>query len=146
DIIQSAKIILSGTRTPQTAVILRLLKEKREEAKRLGLFLIGKFRIASMIPEVCEYLSVTGLQVYASDVLLEFGEEAHNELIEFFFKNSDNVQLCSNILLLLNKNKSERNHSFCFELLWSASRKIKEDAVVYLKDSGIILSSEDNKR
>jgi len=146
DIIQSAKIILSGTRTPQTAVILRLLKEKREEAKRLGLFLIGKFRIASMIPEVCEYLSVTGLQVYASDVLLEFGEEAHNELIEFFFKNSGNVQLCRNILRLLNKNKSERNHSFCFELLWSASRKIKEDAVVYLKDSGIILSSEDNKR
>ena len=48
---ENARRILSETRYPQTTEVLRLLRDKSLELKRLALFIIGKFSIAGMIQE-----------------------------------------------------------------------------------------------
>ena len=51
---------LSETRMPQTTEILRLLRDKSIESKRLAIYMIGKFRLSDMLPEVCECLNMPG--------------------------------------------------------------------------------------
>ena len=64
----SAKRVLSETRMPQTTEILRLLRDKSLESKRLAIYMIGKFRLSDMLPEVCECLNIPGLE----KILLQF--------------------------------------------------------------------------
>ena len=61
--------MLSGTRMPQTTEILRLLRDNSIESKRYAIFMIGKFRITDMLPEVCECLNLQGLETDAYTVL-----------------------------------------------------------------------------
>ena len=73
---ENARNTLAGTRYPQTTEILRLLRDKSPELKRLALFLIGKFKMTDMIQEVCECLNVHGIEDDAYSVLLSFGSAA----------------------------------------------------------------------
>ncbi len=57
---ENALKILAGTRSPQTTEVLRLLRDKSTDFKRLALFLIGKFKMTDMIQEACECLSING--------------------------------------------------------------------------------------
>ena len=56
--INSAKKILSGTRRPQTTMILRLLMDNSVESKRLAIYMIGKFKLSDLLSEVCECLNI----------------------------------------------------------------------------------------
>jgi hypothetical protein len=76
DKIAYANHILSGTRLPQTTEILRLLRDNSIESKRLGIFMIGKFKLSDMLPEVCQCLNIPGLETDASSVLQTFGTES----------------------------------------------------------------------
>jgi hypothetical protein len=67
-----ARWLLYGTRYPQTTEILRLLRDKSVELKRLALFLIGKFKITDMIQEVCACFNIKGLEEDAYAVLMSF--------------------------------------------------------------------------
>ena len=60
DKILNARMILADSRQPQTTQILRLLRDKSIESKKLAIYMIGKFRLTEMIPEVCECLNYSG--------------------------------------------------------------------------------------
>jgi hypothetical protein len=60
--ILAARRMLTGIRVPRTSEILRLLKDKSIAISRIGLFIVGKFRITSLIPEVCESLTTEWLE------------------------------------------------------------------------------------
>ena len=84
DKLSSARKKLSGSRLPQTTEILRLLRDNSIEAKRLGIFMIGKFRITDMLPDVCDCLNIRGLETDAYSVLKTFTGDATAVLERFY--------------------------------------------------------------
>jgi hypothetical protein len=125
---ENARRILAGVRYPQTTEILRLLRDKSPELRRLALCLIGKFRVKDMIQEVCECLTVQEISEEASSVLSEFGSEAGKELTRFYLRSSGNINASKAVLRLISGICPEGNMSFVFERLWTNSRIVRESA------------------
>jgi ATP:ADP antiporter, AAA family len=146
DKIANANNILSGTRLPQTTEILRLLRDNSIESKRLGILMIGKFRLSDMLPEVCECLNIPGLETDASSVLQTFGNESVDELIRFYLVSSGNTNTSKTILNLLGKTSTKESLGFLFSRLWSNSRQLKEVAVKCLIDCEFKPTEEDLDR
>ncbi len=138
--------ILSGTRLPQTTEILRLLRDNSIESKRLGIFMIGKFKLTDMLPEVCECLNIAGLETDATSVLQAFGSESVPELIRFYLVSSGNVNTSKTILRLLAKSGTKESTSFLFSRLWSNSRQLKEVALDCLVQCEFKPSGEEKDR
>jgi ATP:ADP antiporter, AAA family len=134
DKIAYANLILSGTRLPQTTEILRLLRDNSIESKRLGIFMIGKFKLSDMLPEVCQCLNIPGLETDASSVLRTFGKESVDELVRFYLVSSGNINTSKTILQLLSKTPTPESKGFLFSRLWSNSRLLKEVTVQALID------------
>ena len=127
--LSEAKKILAGIRIPQTSVILRLLRNESVELKRMAIFMIGKFRLADLLSEVCEFMKNPELRVDAREVLKAFGSSVEDELIRFSLVTSGNMRLSKTILQLLDKTCSTDTRVFLFSRLWSNSRQLKEIAV-----------------
>ncbi len=138
--------ILSGTRTPQTTEILRLLRDNSYESKRQAIFMIGKFRITDLLPEVCECLNIQELETDAFVVLNSFGSEAANELIRFYMVSSGNTNTSKTLLRLLGKSGNPLSDGFLFSRLWSNSRQLKEVALNCLIERGFSPSNEEKDR
>jgi len=130
----NARILFSGERYPQTSEVLRLLRDKSPELKRLALYLINKFRMSDLLLEVCECLNIQGLEGDAFFVLQSFGSEAGNELRRFYLASSGNINTSRTILRILGKTCTKENSEFLFSRIWSNSRKIKETALGFLVD------------
>ncbi|HNW56420.1 MAG TPA: hypothetical protein PLR88_01000 [Bacteroidales bacterium] len=139
-------MILSGTRLPQTTGILRLLRDNSAESKRIGIFMIGKFKLSDMLPEVCQYLNVPGLEKDAFSVIKSFGKSAENELERFYLASSGNIYTSKAILRLLGNINTRESSSFLFSRLWSNSRTLKETTVKYLMECEFKPSKEDKDR
>jgi len=146
DKIISARKILNETRIPQAVEILRLLRDNSIEAKRLGIFLIGKFRIKDMIPEVCSCLNIKNLELDAYSVLNAFGNDAEKELERFFLASSGNLDTSKIALRLIGNQKTAESKSFIFSRLWSSSRQLKETAVKLLVNSDFIPTQEEKDK
>ncbi|MBN2862368.1 MAG: hypothetical protein JXN62_04340 [Bacteroidales bacterium] len=144
--LHEAKTILAGIRSPQTAQILRLLKDKSPELQRTGIFMIGKFRIYTLLQDLCEYLNIHDLEEDTFSVLRTFRDEANEELYKCYFKYSGNINTCKNILRLLGLNGSAEIDSFCFERLWSTPRSLRELALEYLAGRNYLAQGEEKER
>jgi len=138
--------ILSGSRTPQATEILRLLRDNSYESKRQAIFMIGKFKIADLLPEVCECLNIQELETDAFVVLSSFGSEAANELIRFYLVSSGNTNTSKTLLRLLGKSGNPVSDGFLFSRLWSNSRQLKEVALNCLIERGFSPSNEERDR
>jgi ATP/ADP translocase len=141
-----ANSILAGSRLPQTTEILRLLRDNSLESKRLGILMIGKFRLSDMLPEVCECLNVPGLETETFSVIKSFGSGAVDELERFYLISSGNINTSKIILRLLSNIKTEESVSFLFSRLWSGSRMLKEEALNCLIKCEFRPSAEDRDR
>jgi hypothetical protein len=144
--IANAKNLLKGSRTPNTSDILRLLKDKPLESKKLAMYLIGKFRLDDMLPEICLNLFVRGLETDSSSVLCTFGELAGPELRHLFLKSSGSARTGNAILRLLAKNNNKDNSTFLFERLWSNTKETKETALNCLINCSFKLPDEESAR
>jgi AAA family ATP:ADP antiporter len=142
----SARKVLSETRMPQTTEILRLLRDKSLESKRLAIYMIGKFRLSDMLPEVCECLIIPGLESDAAAVLNAFGNSAEEDLIRFYLVSSGNITVSKTILRLLSRLPLNEGMGFLFSRLWSNSRQLKEVALKCLINSRFKPSAEDKER
>jgi ATP:ADP antiporter, AAA family len=128
DKIYEALKTLSGSRMPQATEILRLIRDKSMESKKLAICMIGKFRIADLMSEVCSFLGTPGLEKDAYQVLRTFGPEAENELVRLYLITSGNTRLSKTILQLLGSTCTSETAGFLFSRLWSNSRQLKEVA------------------
>jgi ATP/ADP translocase len=146
DKILNARIILAGSRQPQTTQILRLLRDNSIESKKLAIYMIGKFRLTDMITEVCECLNIPGLEVQAANVLKSFGSSADEELRRYYMISSGNTGLSKTVLRLLGDSCRIENQGFLFSCLWSNSRQIKEVALGCLKSCDFKPPDEDKSR
>jgi len=144
--IESARKTLSGTRMPQSTEILRLLRDNSIESKRLAIFMIGKFQLSDMIPEVCECLNIPGLETDANSVLKTFGKVAVDELIRFYLVSSGNIITSKTILRLLAKAGTEESITFLFSRLWSNSRQLKETTLKCLIECDFKPTDEEKDR
>ena len=141
--INSAKKILSGTRRPQTTMILRLLRDNSVESKRLAIYMIGKFKLSDLLSEVCECLNIPGLEIDAYSILRTFGKDAEEELFGIYLITSGNANTSKIILRLLGKTGTKESIGFLFSRLRSNSRQLKEVAIKCLIDCGFKPSEED---
>lgn len=123
-----ASTLMMGTRTPQSAEILRLLRDISTDSRRFAIYIIGKFGITEMIPEVCECLGNPSLETDAAAVLTYFGDRATGELTRYYMASGDK-NICRLILRILSRIHSDASKSFLFSRLWSNSRELKEAAV-----------------
>jgi ATP:ADP antiporter, AAA family len=146
DRITSSRKTLAGTRQPQTTEILRLLRDNSIEAKRLAIFMIGKFKFYEMLSDVCECLNIPGLETDASAVLQTFGSGAGDDLERFYLISSGNSNTSKIILRLLGSTNSKESFGFLFSRLWSNSRQLKEVAVNCLIEGKFKASGEDKER
>lgn len=142
----SARKIFEGSRMPQTTEILRLLRDNSIEVKRLGVFMIGKFKLKDMLPEVCECLNFRGLETDAFAVLKTFGTGAAEQLQRFYLASSGNVKTSSSILRLLGKINTPEIRLFLFSRLWSNSRQLKELVLKCLIDIDFSPSVEEKDK
>lgn len=124
-----ARLILSGVRSPQTTEVLRLLRDKSTELKRLAIWMIGKFRITDLSQEVCESIVTPGIESDALTVLTTLGQDAARELKAYYLTSSGNIEISKAILRLFGKSCPDESLSFLVERLWSNSRQIKELAL-----------------
>jgi ATP/ADP translocase len=146
DKLLNTRRILAGSNAPQTTHLLRLLRDKSPESKKMALLLIGKFRITEMLPEVCSCLNVKGLEVTASSVLRSFGKEAFDELTRFFMISSGNRDTSNTILRLLGTDCNNGSEEFLLLRLWSGSRQLRETALKSLLDSDFKPTEEEKER
>ena len=142
----AARKMLAGIRYPQTTDILRLLREKPAELKRLALYLIGKFNLADMIQEVCECINTPGLETDAVSVLLAFGNSAADELNRYYFISSGNINSSKAILRIYAQCCPKGNMSFLVERLWSNSRELREISLNALVKCGYNSEKDDRER
>lgn len=141
-----AQKIIAGARIPQTTEILRLLRDNNPESKRSAIFMIGKFRLKDMLSEVCDCLSITGLEEDASSVIGSFGDEASSELQRLYLRSSGNLNTGKTILRILGKSCTKENTGFIFARLWSNSRQLKEVALKCLLECGYKADEEERDK
>jgi ATP:ADP antiporter, AAA family len=141
-----ARKILSDSRQPQTTQILRLLRDNSLESKTIAIYMIGKFKMTDMLPEVCACLSIPGLETQAASVLRSIGKNADEELYKYYMVSSGNLRISKMILRLLGEDAGTGNQGFLFARLWSNSREIKEIALQCLIDHGFKSADEDKDR
>lgn len=146
DKILSAKISLADDRKPQTTEVLRLMRDNSPEAKRLALLMIGKFRMADMIPEVCDALDIPGLELLAAGILRNFGAEAAEEMKRHYMINSGNTKVCKTILRILGDDTSPATQGFLYSRLWSNDREIREEALSNLVRGNFKVREEEKDR
>jgi hypothetical protein len=127
--ISNAIKILSGSRMPQTTEILRLLRDKSVESRKVAIYMIGKFHLTDLLSEVCVCMNIPGLTKDAYEVLKTFGSDAEDVLFSYYLVTSGNTKLSKTILQLLGENCIGETIGFMFSRLWSNSRLLKETAV-----------------
>jgi AAA family ATP:ADP antiporter len=142
----NARKTLASTRLPQTTEILRLLRDNNIESKRYAIYMIGKFRLTDMISEVCNCLSIHGLETDAFNVLYSFGTDAREELFRLYLSSSGNINISKLIIRLLSKSYTRENTDFLFARIWSNSRQVKEAAVKSLIKSGYKANEEEKDK
>ncbi|HSL86569.1 MAG TPA: hypothetical protein VK861_06515, partial [Bacteroidales bacterium] len=86
-----ARRLLAGTRSPHTTEILRLLRDKSAIQKRYAIYIIGKFGLTDMLPEVCATLTDPRLVPDACAVLHSFGSSATGDLHRLYLATSGNL-------------------------------------------------------
>jgi hypothetical protein len=143
---ENARKILAGTRYPQTTEILRLLRDKSFEIKRLALFLIGKFKMTDMTQEVCQCLNIYGLEDDAFSVLQSFGNTAGKELDRCYLTTAGNLPLNKAVLRLVAKTHPAKDMSVLVERLWSNSRQIRELVLKTLINLKYNVNEEEKER
>ena len=143
---ESARIILAGSRYPQTTEILKLLKDKSQELKRLALFLIGKFRLTDMIQEVCECLTVTGVENDAYAVMKSLGLAVARDIDRCYLRTAGNVNTSKVLLRLMSEIHQPADLSFLVERLSSGSRLVREISLDTLTASGFRLNETAKER
>lgn len=142
----NARKIIAGQRLPQTTEILRLLRDSNTESKRHAIYMIGKFRLKDLIPEVCVCLSIPGLEEDSSVVLNSFGTDASGELHRFYLNSSGNLNTAKAILRILGKTNTTENSVFILARLWSNSKQLKEVALKCLMDFGFKATEEEKDK
>lgn len=143
---ENARRTLAGSRYPQTTEILKLLKDKSPELKRLALFLIGKFRMSDMIQEVCECLTVSGIEDDAYAVMLSLGPAAARDIDRCYLRTSGNVNTGKVLLRLMSEIHQPADLSFLTERLFSSSRPVREMSLDTLLSSGYNLTQTEKER
>ncbi|HEX2920081.1 MAG TPA: Npt1/Npt2 family nucleotide transporter [Bacteroidales bacterium] len=142
---EHASVLLSGSRTPHTTEILRLLRDNSIESRRFAIYMIGKFRLIDMLHEVCDCLANPSLESDAVAVLGSFGEEAATEMMRYYV-SSGNTHAGNLLLRLLSNIHTQECSSFLFSRLWSNSREMKEAAVNGLVAAGYKPTEDERDR
>ncbi len=143
---ENARKMLAGIRSPQTTEVLRLLREKSPELKRLAIWLIGKFRMTDLSQETCECLGIPDIESDALAVLQTLGEDAVKELKTYYLKSSGNTGICKAIIRFFGKTCPKESQSFLFERLWSTSRQIRELTLKSLLVCGFEANDDEKER
>jgi AAA family ATP:ADP antiporter len=137
---------LADTSRPHTSEVLKLLRDKNNDLREIALCIIRKFRMAELIPEVCECLGNSALEFQAVSVLKGFGQEADESLRRFYLLSTGNIAVCKRVLQLLGETCSRENEEFLLSLLWSGPRQTRETALKSLAGCNYRIGEEDKER
>jgi ATP/ADP translocase len=138
--------LITGTRAPHPALLLRILRDSSAATRRIALMLIARHDISDMIPEVCELLPIKETFHDAIAVLDHFGVQSYGELYRYFMKSSGNITLMKNLLILLGKNCYQESEQLIYQLLRTNSRDIRGRAASILVANGFRIAGDDSDK
>ena len=142
----NAMVMLADSHRPQTADVLKLLRDRNTDLRKVALCMIRKFRMTELLPEVCECIDKASLEVQAAEVLKNFGREADEALRRFYFRSSGNIEISNSILRLLGTTCSTDNEEFLFSILWSGPRQTREPALKSLAQCNYKIREDEKER
>ncbi|MBE0676646.1 MAG: hypothetical protein IH591_18470 [Bacteroidales bacterium] len=125
---REARELLKATRSPQPAMLLRILRDNSYASKRAALMSIARHNMTDMIPEVCELLSKKETAIDATAVLDWFGGKGYDDLARCFMRSSGNVVLMKNILAIVGRNCFAESSNLVYQMLRTNSRAVRGKA------------------
>ncbi|MDZ7737540.1 MAG: hypothetical protein U5K32_00410 [Bacteroidales bacterium] len=140
------QILMSGSDVPVITDLMRLIRDQDEEIKRETIYLVGKFRIKELLPEICECLDNEAIASDAYSVLKRFGEEACPALAGHYFRSSGNVAVRRLLLRLFSETGGSRAIDFLLPGIWSINRLIRKEAVTGLVNCGYRANEDTHNR
>jgi MFS family permease len=141
-----AIFLLTESRRPQTSDLLKLMRDRKSDMRMIALYIIRKFHMTLLLPEVCECIGNPALEPRAADALRAFGKEADEALRRYYFRASGNFEISKAILRLLGSTCNPDNEEFLFSLLWSGPRQSREAAVKSLAKCNYKTREEEKER
>ncbi|MDZ7739215.1 MAG: hypothetical protein U5K32_09175 [Bacteroidales bacterium] len=128
--------LMSGSDVPVITDLMRLIRDQDNDIKRETIFIVGKFRIKELLPEICECLDNEVIASDAYSVLKRFGEEACPALAGHYFRSSGNIAVRRLLLRLFSETGGSQAIDFLLPGIWSINRLIRKEAVTGLVNCG----------
>lgn len=128
--------LMAGNNIPVITDLMRLIRDQDEEIKRETIYLVGKFRIKELLPEICECLDNEAIASDAYSVLKKFGEEAYPALAGHYFRSSGNIAVRRLLIRLFSETGGSQAVDFLLPGIWSINRLIRKEAVTGLVSCG----------
>lgn len=116
--------------------LLRMIRDNDIQVKRYAIYLVAKYRVADMIPELCECLAIPGVARDAYSVTGLFGEKAFSSLASTFFRSSGNTEVRILVLRLFSESKIPEAAEFLLPRLFSVHKLIRKEALKGLLNCG----------
>ncbi|MFP4489491.1 MAG: HEAT repeat domain-containing protein, partial [Bacteroidales bacterium] len=128
--------MMSGNSVPVITDLMRLIRDQDDRIKRETIYLVGKFRIKELLPEICECLDNDAIANDAYYVLKKFGEEAYPALAGHYFRSSGNIAVRRLLIRLFSESGGGQAVDFLLPSVWSINRLIRKEAVTGLVSCG----------
>lgn len=128
--------MMSGNSMPVITDLMRLIRDQDDAIKRETIYLVGKFRIKELLPEICECLDNDAIANDAYSVLKKFREEAYPALAGHYFRSSGNIAVRRLLIRLFSETGGSQAVDFLLPSVWSINRLIRKEAVTGLVSCG----------
>ncbi len=124
-----ARALFATGRQPVITDLLRLIRENDNDIKKETIYLIGKLKLADLLPEVCDCLNKEETAPDAYCVLRSFGEDAFEALSSHYFRSTGHTQVQKLIIRLFGESGTEAANEFLLPRIWSVHRSLRKEAV-----------------
>lgn len=140
------QMLMAGSDMPVITDLMRLIRDQDNDIKRETIFLVGKFGIKELLPEICECLDNDAIAGDAYFVLKRFGEEAFPALAGHYFRSSGNIKVRRLLLRLFSEKGGSQAIEFLLPAIWSVNRFLRKEAVSGLISCGYRADADTRNR
>lgn len=131
---------------PVVTDLIKILRDKNPAVRREAIFIVGRQKVADLLPEVCDSLALKTVSREAYSVLHSFGKDASEPLMAHYFRSAGNTYVRLLIIRLFGEIGGSDATEFLFDRLWSVHRDLRLEALNGLLSSNYIATEEEKDK